>query len=83
MLRSAASAPGTPNGLERTSALNGNSGLTAAQVLQAPPPAKKGKTDTEAVGELADALSKVHVNGIAAPSFDATATTPEIPAVGA
>ncbi|KAG8732534.1 hypothetical protein FRC11_012833 [Ceratobasidium sp. 423] len=33
-------------------------GLTAAQVLQAPAPAKKGKADSEVVGDLADALSK-------------------------
>lgn len=83
VLRSAASAPDTPNGLERASALNGSGGLTAAQVLQAPPPAKKGKADAESVGELADALSKVHMNGLAASAFDATPATPEITAVGA
>ncbi|CAE6421257.1 hypothetical protein ACGC1H_006715 [Rhizoctonia solani] len=60
---------------------NGN-GLTAAQVLQAPAPAKKGKTDSE-VGDLADALSKVHVNGLPAPTFEAHSSTPEITAVGA
>ncbi|KAF8683321.1 RNA-binding, Nab2-type zinc finger [Rhizoctonia solani] len=58
-------------------------GLTAAQVLQAPAPAKKGKADSEVVGDLADALSKVHVNGLPAPAFEAPSTTPEITAVGA
>ncbi|KAJ1301679.1 hypothetical protein OPQ81_008915 [Rhizoctonia solani] len=61
---------------------NGN-GLTAAQVLQAPAPAKKGKADSEVVGDLADALSKVHVNGLPTPAFEAPSTTPEISAVGA
>ncbi|KAH7334322.1 hypothetical protein B0J17DRAFT_102882 [Rhizoctonia solani] len=66
----AASAGGTGNG------------LTAAQVLQAPAPAKKGK-DSDSVGDLADALSKVHVNGLSTPAFEAPSTTPEIQAVGA
>jgi hypothetical protein len=35
------------------------SGLTAAQVLQAPAPSKKGKGDSEVVGDLADTFSKV------------------------
>ncbi|CAE7079199.1 unnamed protein product [Rhizoctonia solani] len=77
---------------------NGN-GLTAAQVLQAPAPAKKGKTDSE-VGDLADAFSKasltgffrvrridkntqVHVNGLPASTFEPPSSTPEITAVGA
>lgn len=38
-----------------------STGLTAAQVLQAPAPAKKGKMDSE-VGDLADVLSKVRRN---------------------
>ncbi|QRV83205.1 ankyrin repeats [Ceratobasidium sp. AG-Ba] len=58
-------------------------GLTAAQVLQAPAPAKKKAEADVGVNELADALSKVHVNGLAAPAFEATPTTPEITAVGA
>lgn len=62
VLRSAASAPGTPNGVERASASNGSGGLTAAQVLQAPPPTKKGKAESDTVGELADVLSKVSLN---------------------
>ena len=60
---------------------NGNSGLTAAQVLQAPAPAKKKESDV--VDGLADALSKVHVNGLTTPAFEAPSTTPEITAVGA
>ncbi|KAG8712668.1 hypothetical protein FRC09_019590 [Ceratobasidium sp. 395] len=65
-------------------AVNGvGSGMTAAQVLQAPPPTKKGKAESDGVNDLTDAFSKVHVNGLAAPVFDTTPTTPEITAVGA
>ncbi|KAG8738433.1 hypothetical protein FRC10_006851 [Ceratobasidium sp. 414] len=78
-------APGTggERGPASGPAVNGINGMTAAQVLQAPPPAKKGKAESEAVNDLADAFSKVHVNGLAAPVFDATPATPEITAVGA
>ncbi|KAG9119112.1 hypothetical protein FRC07_006035 [Ceratobasidium sp. 392] len=78
-------ASGNGVGGERATAVNGvnGGGMTAAQVLQAPPPVKKGKVE-DGVNELADAFSKVHVNGITAPAFDATpTTTPEITAVGA
>ncbi|KAG8690490.1 hypothetical protein FRC08_010518 [Ceratobasidium sp. 394] len=54
-------APGT--GADRSPAsgpaVNGMNGMTAAQVLQAPPPVKKGKVESEAVSDLADAFSKV------------------------
>ncbi|CCO28344.1 hypothetical protein BN14_02339 [Rhizoctonia solani AG-1 IB] len=75
--------PGSDKPTSVAPAGGSGNGLTAAQVLQAPAPSKKGKGDSEVVGDLAEALSKVHVNGLPAPAFEAPSTTPEITAVGA